>query len=55
MSIMKKIKNMRDNFDKYIVASAYAEAGAPHLAREVLEEKQPERPTVRQRPRLELR
>ena len=59
MGIITKLKNMRDNFDKYIMASAYAEVGAPHLARELLEDqerpRQSKRPKVRQRPRQELR
>ncbi len=58
MGIITKLNNMRDNFDKYMMASAYAEAGAPHLARELLEDqerpRQSKRPKVRQRPRPSL-
>ncbi|MFC1813680.1 hypothetical protein ACFL03_13430 [Thermodesulfobacteriota bacterium] len=59
MGIITKLKSIRDNFDKYMMASAYAEAGVPHLALELLEDQErprkSNRPKVRQRPRQELR
>ena len=59
MGIIKKLKSIRETYDKYIMASMYGEAGAPHLARELLEEKErlrkSKRPHVRKRPRQELR
>ena len=54
MGIIKKIKSIRETYDKYIMASMYGEAGAPHLARELLEDKErlrkSKRPHARKRP-----
>jgi hypothetical protein len=57
MKIMKRFKSMRDSFDRYAMASAYAEADCSQFARELLKDReQPcKRPKIRQRPRLELR
>ena len=59
MGIIKKFKSIRDTYDKYIMASMYGEAGAPHLARELLKDQERPRKSkrlqARKRPRQELR
>jgi hypothetical protein len=59
MGIITKLKSIQKTFDKYIMAGMYGEAGAPHLAREILEDqerpRQSKRPKARKRPRPEMR
>ncbi|MFC1515660.1 hypothetical protein ACFL7E_02760 [Thermodesulfobacteriota bacterium] len=59
MGIIQKLKSIQETFDKYIMASMYGEAGAPHLARELFKDQErprkSKRPQTRKRPRPEMR
>ena len=59
MGIREKLISLQEAFDRHMVAATYAQAGAHDMALNVLEkQKRPRksrRPTVRQRPRMQLR
>ena len=59
MRIREKLVSIQEAFDRYMAAATYAQADAHDLALQVLEEqKRPRkssRPSVRQRPRMQLR
>jgi hypothetical protein len=52
--MLKRLKGMRKEHDKLVMASVYGEAGAPHLAKELFKDQKRIHPRVRKRPRLRV-